>query len=1638
MSCSTTGPLMFKNSSGLCYCDNYCLQSRDCCVDYKETCQAINETSSEKSYHSTGIVSTTSQQSSLGTSPTIQQTETSPETSPIIQQTETSPETSPTIQQTETSPETSPTIQRTETSPETSPIIQQTETSPETSPTIQQTETSPETSPTIQQTETSTETSPTIQRTETSPETSPIIQQTETSPETSPTVQQTETSPETSPTIQQTETSPETSPTIQQTETSPETSPTIQQTETSPETSKIILQTQTSSETSPTIQQTETSTETSPTIQRTETSPETSPIIQQTETSPETSQKQVPQFSKRKHRQKQVPQFNKRKHRQKQFPHFKKQKHRQTQAKSFYKHRHRQKQVPQFNKQKHRQKQVPLFNKRKHRQKQVPQFNEQRHRQKQVPQFNKRKHRQKQVPQFNKRKHRQKQVPQFNKRKHRQKQVPQFNKRKHRQTSPETSKIILQTQTSPETSPTIQQTETSTETSQTIQQTETSPETSPIIQQTETSPETSPTIQQTETSPETSKIILQTQTSPETSPTIQQTETSPETSPTIQQTETSPETSKIIQQTETFSSKTFSEETVTTLSSTTDFLTTDATTELKKSTFHYTSLDTDTWETSTNAFSPSTIFTSQKISEITQITTSETIDLSKSYSTPSKATESSTDKEDSCTCQHGGTCKDSVCVCAIGYQGIYCEDEHIEILSYKSSNSVIREGKSAWFQAEIVGPVGFSVQWSRNGDSISSTASRYVMTSSKTANDTTIHVLNITTVLQRDEGYWTVEALTSLTTEARIITVKVLPRLLLQMAPEYDFSIKTGESINLRCDVINPKSLTGISDGSLVWKKDGIDILLGMEYSGFNISTSNVSSTLEKELADFGDAGRFSCSHSTYPDPVSVSIAISVTKPEQIRCADDEFDNIKWKSTIAGTTKKESCPENQKGTATRYCNFQGLWESPDLINCTDVALVNANEELDSIIADGTTKNVDEAVNNTLVKMKNLTSQRSELSAGDISSSLDILEKIVNVTNMTSANVQKEAFFAVVDNVLSKNNSKSWTAVSDKTEKDASSLLKNMDRMSEVVLKKENITTSKFKGKNFEVSVDKTKVDEKGIVFPEKTEKTPNDTSIDTEEYSTFLELPKQTNKIEKPITYVAVIYKTISDILPTDSGSQTEENSNAVTEGKEKKKKEFVNSEILSLTTQTNLGILSPPLNLAFQHKHENESADLQAICVSWDFITNKWSEEGCKVNSTNNKRTVCQCNHLTNFAILMRPYTPETEDGASLKTLSLVGVVISIAFTVLTFMLFVLTWKQVKSDQNIMLLNLCGSLVVSYIVFIVAVEKTENEGVCIFITALIHYLFLVTFFCMLSMGIYYCMSITVTFYAMYVANNFKSKSRVQWFLLGSWGIPLIIAAITLGAFWGNDYHLKHYCWLSMESGSLFLFIVPVCVIAVMNIMIMVSLIRVLCASSAMTKSSLQKKAASGLRSLGTLLPVLGVTWIFGVLAVNESAEIFQYIFIIANSLQGFCIFISHVLMNKKLMMGIKTKYPSLSGLSMFTESSKKETSSVSRSHSSRSETPLVKPKKKRSLPILGSFLNKKSMKNNKVMKSNSFMTEKTVSTDCPCSETQENSLAMTENAPKEDESSKMIFKEVKTERKVPRVRFNFNLKKKTYVLSEM
>lgn len=62
-----------------------------------------------------------------------------------------------------------------------------------------------------------------------------------------------------------------------------------------------------------------------------------------------------------------------------------------------------------------------------------------------------------------------------------------------------------------------------------------------------------------------------------------------------------------------------------------------------------------------------------------------------------------------------------------------------------------------------------------------------------------------------------------------------------------------------------------------------------------------------------------------------------------------------------------------------------------------------------MIEDGieNTEKVRALINSTLQLMKNLTSSTIEISAGNLRASLDVIEKIVTVTNITGSSIEKE-------------------------------------------------------------------------------------------------------------------------------------------------------------------------------------------------------------------------------------------------------------------------------------------------------------------------------------------------------------------------------------------------------------------------------------------------------------------------------------------------------------------------------------------------------------------------------------------------------------------------------------------------------
>ncbi|KAH3725557.1 hypothetical protein DPMN_051402, partial [Dreissena polymorpha] len=255
--------------------------------------------------------------------------------------------------------------------------------------------------------------------------------------------------------------------------------------------------------------------------------------------------------------------------------------------------------------------------------------------------------------------------------------------------------------------------------------------------------------------------------------------------------------------------------------------------------------------------------------------------------------------------------------------------------------------------------------------------------------------------------------------------------------------------------------------------------------------------------------------------------------------------------------------------------------------------------------------------------------------------------------------------------------------------------------------------------------------------------------------------------------------------------------------------------------------------------------------------------------------------------------------DVKALSIISAVGCAISIFCLAITVVAYLLVWRYVKSDRAVLLLSLCVALIISYALFLGGVDRVANEVTCAVISALLHYFYLVVFFTMLAYGVEIAISV------IYV---FKTDSRLKWLLPVAWVAPVIIVAVSLGVTKTEGYGNDEFCWLSVEDGVLWAFVGPALCIILINTIIVITVIHKMFKSSAMRTKSDKEKARLGVRSLCVLLPILGITWVFGVFSVNEQTVAFQYIFAVCNALQGVLIFVFHCVFNKQLRQGLKQR----------------------------------------------------------------------------------------------------------------------------------
>uniref|UniRef100_T1JBA7 G-protein coupled receptors family 2 profile 2 domain-containing protein n=1 Tax=Strigamia maritima TaxID=126957 RepID=T1JBA7_STRMM len=293
-----------------------------------------------------------------------------------------------------------------------------------------------------------------------------------------------------------------------------------------------------------------------------------------------------------------------------------------------------------------------------------------------------------------------------------------------------------------------------------------------------------------------------------------------------------------------------------------------------------------------------------------------------------------------------------------------------------------------------------------------------------------------------------------------------------------------------------------------------------------------------------------------------------------------------------------------------------------------------------------------------------------------------------------------------------------------------------------------------------------------------------------------------------------------------------------------------------------------------------NEEMSMESVsCTYWDSRLNigkgDWSTAGCRLRSIEKNRIICECTHLTNFAVLMDIY--EQADRVSgthrhiLDAITYFGCAFSILGLSLTILTFLLFSKWRKKDGNKIICNLALALLLLLIVFLAGIEQTHSPTICLTVAILLHY-FILSSFCWMLVEAIQQYLLFVRVLATYIP-RFLLKAMVF-----AWGLPLIIVVTVIGIDINQYREGHHYCW--MKQDALYVsFLLPVGIIMIINAVVFILVLRgITCGRTSNLRSnqSKQQLMKTQLYAAICIFVLLGLTWVFGFLAVEKVRVTFQ------------------------------------------------------------------------------------------------------------------------------------------------------------------
>ncbi|CAB3999498.1 Cadherin EGF LAG seven-pass G-type receptor 1 [Paramuricea clavata] len=264
--------------------------------------------------------------------------------------------------------------------------------------------------------------------------------------------------------------------------------------------------------------------------------------------------------------------------------------------------------------------------------------------------------------------------------------------------------------------------------------------------------------------------------------------------------------------------------------------------------------------------------------------------------------------------------------------------------------------------------------------------------------------------------------------------------------------------------------------------------------------------------------------------------------------------------------------------------------------------------------------------------------------------------------------------------------------------------------------------------------------------------------------------------------------------------------------------------------------------------------------------------------------------------------YSTNTTSYA-LRTLTLIGFTVSSICLILLLITYGL-FQQLRTVPGMNLMNLSLSMLLSHLIWLIGTSHFTGTKTCTVLAILEHYIFHVSFLAMSVISYHSCYVFSQPF-AGRVAN--KSWRRFIKYSAFVWLAPAIFVAIcvTLDK---TETFLVDYgtnCWLGNVNAKLYLFLLPLAVLLLFNIVTFIRTALSLYRHDKERPQTFQRQERKqNLLICAKLATLVGFPWLIAFIGVLfPNVEAFQYLFVIFVCLQGLYIGMAFLFNRKTLKL---------------------------------------------------------------------------------------------------------------------------------------